>query len=344
MKAGWIGRRTAAVSLMAAVLAVCLVDDSRRVAVAEQASATPTSAPKQTPAHYFQNRPTVQARGGSNDVPSAATKTPVAAEPSPQPLRARAYLFRGALGPIFSRGMDALAEKIERAGVSADVYEFTLCGLVAATAIERYRKDPAPIILIGHSMGGRCTLQFAEALQAAGISAALVVTIDPAHLSPDVPLNVERFINIFLSKDILGGGDIKAVQGFRGSYASYDLAERDEVSHITIDKMDTIHQQLISKILRIAAMPANAEGGTIPLRYVVPPNQEIVLWDGGVAVPARSRDTLRTLALRYQLPSWSLGQINSMPDEAQLTAGARIIVPRQLESPATVPEPAAPKP
>ena len=97
-----------------------------------------------------------------------------------------------------------------------------------------------------------------------------------------------------------------------------------------IDKMDTIHQQLISKILRIAAMPANAEGGTIPLRYVVPPNEEIVLWDDGVAVAARSRDTLRTLALRYQLPRWSLAQINSVPDEALLTAGERIIVPRQL--------------
>ena len=227
--------------------------------------------------------------------------------------------------------MDRLAEKIERAGVKADVYEFTVCSFVAAAAIEDYRKDPAPIILIGHSMGGRCALLFAEQLQDAGISVSLVATIDPAHMSPDVSLNVERFINIFLSKDVLGGGDIKSAQGFRGSYASYDLAERSEVSHISIDKMDTIHQQLITKILRIARMPANAEGGTLPLRYVVPPNEDIVLWDGGMAVTARSRETLQALALRYQLPSWSLMQMNSVPDHAPLTAGERIIVPRHLE-------------
>jgi len=333
MKAGSIWRGKAAACLMAAVLAVCLVDVSRRVAVAD-----PATSAKLIPSHHFHNRLTVQARGGSSYVPSTAAKSAVAAEPA-SPLNARVYLFRGALGPIFSRGMDGLAEKIERAGVKADVYEFTICSLIAAAAIERYRKDPAPIVLIGHSMGGRCALQFAEALQAVGISVALVVTIDPAHMSPDVPLNVERFINIFLSKDVLGGGDIKAARGFRGSYASYDLAERGEVSHISIDKMDTIHQQLIGKILRIAAMPASAEGGTIPLRYVVPPNEEIVLWDDGVAVAARSRETLRTLALRYQLPRWSLAQINSVPDEALLTAGERIIVPRQFEAPAIISDP-----
>ena len=281
MKARWVYPRKTVIFL-AAALVVCLIDDSTRVAVAD---------------------------------PTSATK-PVAAEPSSEPLRARVYLFRGALGPIFSRGMDRLAEKIERAGVKADVYEFTVCSLVAAAAIEDFRKDAAPIILIGHSMGGRCALQFAEQLQAAGISASLVATIDPAHMSPDVSLNVERFINIFLSKDILGGGDIKPAQGSKGSYASYDLAERSEVSHISIDKMDTIHQQLIAKILRIATMPANAEGGTIPLRYVVPPNEEIVLWDSGSARTARSRDPLRTLALRYQLTEFAYprNQIHSPYD------------------------------
>ena len=78
----------------------------------------------------------------------------------------RAYLFRGALGPIFSRGMDGLTERIEHAGITADVYEFTICRLIAASAIRQYREDPAPIILIGHSMGGFCTLIFSELLGA----------------------------------------------------------------------------------------------------------------------------------------------------------------------------------
>src|SRR5512141_800798 len=58
---------------------------------------------------------------------AAATGLPVA-PPQPQraaaPPRGRVYLFRGALGPIFSRGMDSLTAQLEHAGIKADVYEF----------------------------------------------------------------------------------------------------------------------------------------------------------------------------------------------------------------------------
>jgi hypothetical protein len=188
-------------------------------------------------------------------------------------------------------------------------------------------------------MGGRCALQFSEKLRDESIPVSLVVTIDPAHLSPQVPLNVERFINIFLSKDVLGGGDIKAAPGFRGQYASYDLAKHDEVSHITIDKMDSIHQQLVAKIVQLAATPAKDDGEPLPLRYVVPPKTEIELWDSGMAVAAHPGDTLPTLAERYHLPLWSLTQLNPMPENAALIAGQRIIVPRHLAPPAAVSEP-----
>src|SRR6185295_14184570 len=93
----------------------------------------------------------------------AATTAPAAPPPAATTLpRGRVYLFRGALGLIFSRGMDKLAKRIEEAGVSVDVNEFTICSYVADRAIREYREDPAPITLIGHSMGGFCSLQFAE--------------------------------------------------------------------------------------------------------------------------------------------------------------------------------------
>ena len=159
--------------------------------------------------------------------PAAATDLPVA-PPEPQeaaaPPRGRVYLFRGALGPIFSRGMDKLTDQLEQAGIKADVYEFTICRLIAAQAILDYRKDPAPIVLIGHSMGGLCALTFADILREEDIPVSLVVTIDPAHASPKVPLNVERYINVFLSNSVLGGGDVVAKQGYQGHYASFDLS------------------------------------------------------------------------------------------------------------------------
>ena len=76
-----------------------------------------------------------------------------------------------------------------------------------------------------------------------------------------------------LLKNVLGGGDIKPVAGFPGHYASYDLEQHDEVSHITIEKMDSVHQQLLAKIMQLSATPAKTDDEVAPLRYVVPPKQ-----------------------------------------------------------------------
>jgi hypothetical protein len=58
---------------------------------------------------------------------------------SPRRSCGRVYRFRRALGSIFSRGMDRLTKRLEEAGIRADVYEFSLCRLIA------FRDDPAPI-------------------------------------------------------------------------------------------------------------------------------------------------------------------------------------------------------
>ena len=295
------------------------------------------AAVRQAAAQASDARPKAQ-----GDSPADGSATPGADEPSTDLSRARVYLFRGALGLIFSRGMDKLAARIQRTGVTVNVYEFTLCGLIASTAIEEYKRDPFPIILMGHSMGGRCALEFSEKLKDEGIPVGLVVTIDPAHLSPSVPTNVARFINIFLSRDMLGGGDIKPVAGFPGHYASYDLQEHGEL-HINIDKMEAIHQQLAAKILDVAAAPAKSEGETLPLRYVVPAKADVELWDSGIAIAARSGDTLQSLAAQYRLPLWALTQLNQPSDNMPLVAGQRIVIPRHLPAPALVPEPVSSK-
>jgi hypothetical protein len=253
----------------------------------------------------------------------------------------RVYLFRGALGPIFSRGMDRLTERLEEAGITANVYEFTICRLIAARAIQEYRENPQPIVLIGHSMGGLCAVIFAEILEGEGIRADLVVAIDPAHATNDVPLNVDRFINIFLSKSVLGGGDVKPKPGFRGHYASFDLSQHDEVSHINIEKMDTVQQQLVTKVLQLAT--ARAEGDTVPIRYVVPAKEPVELWDSGTSVFARPGDSLQSIATAYHVPLWSVTQVNKGAERTPLVPGERVIVPRHIEPVVEVSEPVPPK-
>ena len=271
----------------------------------------------------------------------AATGT--AAPPSPaevaSPPQARVYLFRGALGPIFSTGIDRLTERLNRAGVTADVYEFTLCRLVAQRAITKYRDTPAPIILIGHSMGGLCALVFADILGKENIPVSLVVTIDPARASPNVPLNVERFINLFISDGILGGGDIVAEPGYRGHYASFDMKLHKELSHITIEKAEDIQAQLVDMITQLPRV-ARTEGDAVPLRYLVPPDSKVELCDSGIRFPARRGDTLEHVAAFYHLPIWSLSQVNQLPENTPLVAGQEIVIPRHL-MPAATTAPAA---
>ena len=273
------------------------------------------------------------AAGSSANAQTAPTVTTVPVPPSPTTTavpRGRVYLFRGALGLIFSRGMDKLAKRIEEAGVSVDVNEFTVCQLVAERAISEYRKDPAPITLIGHSMGGFCALQFAEKLQTENIPVSLIVTIDPAHLMPKLPMNVERYMNIFLARDVLGGGDVMPEKGFQGHYASFDLSKLKGVLHINIDKMDIIHTQLLNKILQIPDTPAKLEGEIVPIRYVVPPDATVELWDSGMPALVRAGDTLEALAVKYRVPLWALTQINQIPENGALVANQRVIVPRHL--------------
>jgi Alpha/beta hydrolase family len=266
--------------------------------------------------------------------------SPPSASAAPQPLAVappaaelpppRAYIFRGALGPIFSTGMDRLAERIVSAGFSARVYEFTLCDFIKMEVLHEYQASPAPIVLIGHSMGGLCSVRIARKLQEDHIPVSLVVAIDPAHATEDVPSNVQRFFNIFLSDGVLGGGDVKALPGYHGHYASYDLKDHGE-SHINIDKMKDVHEQLVSMIKDISSLPATTnEPDPAPLRLLVPPQEPVELWDSGISMTARGGETLDQVAAYYRIPLWAMQQLNRGAGSAPFAPGQHIIVPRHL--------------
>jgi len=279
-------------------------------------------------------------------IPSVTSPPPAPpAEPLPPP---KIYLFRGAMGPIFSTGMDRLSEKLTAAGFSADVYEFTLCRLIGNRAIASYKESPAPIVLMGHSMGGLCSVLISEMAAKENIPISLVIAIDPAHATDDVPLNVERFINIFLSDSVLGGGDVVAVPGFRGHYASYDLKLNSRVSHINIEKSDDIHRQIVEMVAQLPRIQAaQTEADAVPLRYQAPADTLVELWDSGVRIPVRAGDTMESIAATHHVPAWTIAQSNSLPENATLTPGQSIIVPRHLTPPdvaaaMAVPPPAAP--
>jgi LysM repeat protein len=296
-----------------------------------RAAQNQTSAPQPAPAPVASTtaKPVVVA-----DAPDIAVAPPATRGVNVTP-RGRAYLFRGIAGLIYSRGMDKLAERIRQTGIPASVDTYLMWRPVADQALRDYRRDPQPIILIGHSMGGDAALAFAEMLNANGIPVNLVVTYDPSRIADDVPPNVERYINIFQSTNVMGGGNVVQGTRFHGHYASYNLKDHSELIHINIEKADRIQEQLVEKIVEVASTPATAEGDAIPIRLEVPSDAPVELWDSGQPMTAHAGDTLKTFADTYHVPLWSLAEINAVSPRAPLTEGQRIVIPRHLVPTAT---------
>ncbi len=281
---------------------------------------------------------------------SAAAESPGATEKAAASPRGRAYLFRGLIG-LIDWGMDELAQRIDRAGVSANIGSHLMWRTVADQAIADYRRAPAPITAIGHSIGGDAAVEFAERLEAAHVPVSLLITYDPTRMAHRVPANVERYINLYQSSNLLGGGDLVQGRGFHGHYASFNLKDRPEVIHINLDKFDRIQEQLASKIRSLAGTSARGEGEAVPLRITIPANAAIDLWDSGLPVSAHAGDTLQTIATTYHVPLWAVAQINQKSERTALTEGERVIIPRHLgrrpvappaASPAVSTAPAAP--
>jgi LysM repeat protein len=266
-------------------------------------------------------------------VASAADIVPPPARPSEREIaepRGRAYLFRGVAGLIYSRGMDSLADRIRHAGVATSVQTYLLWRAAVDQAIQDYRRDPAPIVLIGHSMGGDSALAFAQRLNNENIPVSLLVTYDPTRIADDVPPNVERYINIFQSSNIMGGGNVVQASRFHGHYASFNLKDHSEIIHINIEKAEHIQEQLVRKIAELSATPAAVQGEAVPLHLEVPADAAVELWDSGFPVQAHAGDTLKSIAATYHVPVWSLAEINAMSARAPLPEGQRVIIPRHL--------------
>jgi hypothetical protein len=75
-------------------------------------------------------------------------------------------------------GMDQLALRINRSGVAASVNAHSSWRSMADQAISDYHRNPKPIAVVGHSIGGDSAVQFALALGAARVPVSLLITYD----------------------------------------------------------------------------------------------------------------------------------------------------------------------
>ncbi len=114
--------------------------------------------------------------------------------------RGRIFLLRGN-GIVFSRGFGTLCGELRRRGYWTEdlrcVGDRWLCRHLRAEQKEGRLRGP--IVLVGHSCGGRYALYAADELRHSGIVVDTIVCLDVA-LPPPVPVNVKSAVNLYLTR------------------------------------------------------------------------------------------------------------------------------------------------
>lgn len=235
------GFRLAAVAFLVAVMALAnplaaaaAADDPAPAAVTAAAEA---SAPKKPPATKkpARKRPAKQAQ------PAEPTKA------------ASVYLMRGFLG-IFSLGLDRLDASLRAEGVKTRILGHTgwpgVVDEIAAEAALR-PKNRAPVVIVGHSLGGNAALQAAYVLGQRGIPVDLVVTVDPTSSRP-VSSVVKRYLNIYMSGDAFGAALAGSGTGVdNDDIRSNPTLNRPGVNHFTMDENPIVQQQILAAIMKV---------------------------------------------------------------------------------------------
>lgn len=280
--------------------------------------------------------------------------TSAAGGPAGDKLSGHVYLLRGLAGDIYSLGMDQLAEKIRRGGVTATVHGMSEHASLTDAIIRKYKsnEETGPIMLIGHSSGGDLIMTMAKKMKDADVPVALAVSFDPTRIVGDVPSNVETFINLYQRYNPIGGGEVSAGPGFRGRLINVDLHEHTEIVHITLDKTAAVQDVVTAKIVAIAAYAARqpksppaapADGADVlplELKYAVPRDEPIELWDSAIKVKAQPGETLQSIAAAYHAPLWAVAQINGIEPGTALERGGSLLVPYSTYTDAPPPAPA----
>ncbi len=244
----------------------------------------------------------------------------------------RVYAFRGDMGMLFSTGVDYLAAELNQLGLTAGVYNWVDWSALAEDAIARYvaAPDSTRILLVGHSRGGDATMAMAWRLYSANVPVALAVAFDPTRAVDRVPPNVERFINLYQSINVLGGGAAQPASDFRGEYVAVNLAEHGEMNHVTIDKMLALHYALFPKFLEAVSLGSPSSSASIPIAYRVPAGLPIEVWDSGMLVRADAGDTPFSVAQQFAVPTWVVAQLNQLAPGEPIEPGRTLVVPRMI--------------
>jgi hypothetical protein len=173
---------------------------------------------------------------------SVAGAAPAASPAKPQD---HVYLLRGAFN-IFSLGMDEIAEKLQRQGVTVTVSNYLSWPSLAEEAAAEYKSGRVrTIILVGHSSGATAVTEMAARLGQLGVPVRLAIGLDPTSRLTATG-HVDRYINYYIA-----GGMGKAVdkgRQFSGTVQNVDVERNNALNHFNIDKNRSLQDQVLREI------------------------------------------------------------------------------------------------
>lgn len=194
---------------------------------------------------------------------AACGPTPLA--PLTGPPRGRVVLLRGLLN-MFSTGLNFLTADLRQRNFDASVHNYVEWPALA-NGIEQAARDGTllrPFAIIGHSYGADDAIVMANHLGRLGIATDLLVTFDPTAGDPVGP-GVLRVLNFYQDRDsvsrVLAGGP-----GFTGTLENQLVPGE---SHISIDKQERLHAQVLARLEALAAARLPASVPPVPARPVL---------------------------------------------------------------------------
>jgi len=187
----------------------------------------------------------------------------VTPETTEQPRVGTVYLLRGFIG-VFSTGIDRLGERIDAAGVHAEVFQESQANALAAQIAANYKgkADPEPIVIVGHSYGADSAVKIARRLTEHGVKVDLIVTLDPVTPGK-VPANVGLVYNLYQSNGALDNlpwlrgipltADTPGPVALRNMDIRTDRTDLLEpgLDHFNIEKKEKVQADVVAQVLNV---------------------------------------------------------------------------------------------
>jgi Zn-dependent protease with chaperone function len=165
--------------------------------------------------------------------------------------KAHVYLMRGLLN-VFSLGLDSIAARLSQHGIRATVHNHMEALEIADYAIQACKSGREnEIIFVGHSLGASAVVEMADRLSAAGVRAALVVSLDPVTKTT-AQGNAYRIINYYISNGV--GQVVGRGARFRGSLQNVDIKnDPPQGGHMFITSSGLVQQRVQNDVLAAVA-------------------------------------------------------------------------------------------